>query len=84
MTIRKKMEEDLINHGLWPDEAVIILNNARESKVLESMEERWEEDTGGYPTQLLAAVWMSIKPIALDWIKTNKPQHFARFMLEQN
>lgn len=80
MTIREKMKERLVEHGLWPDEANMVLDDAEKSEVLEPMFGRWKDSVDGYPPQMFAAVWISIKSVAVEWIDANKPKHFARTM----
>lgn len=81
MTIRQKNEEELVNHGLWDDEAKTVVTEAEKEKSLEAMQGRWDEDTTGYPAPLLAVTWMSVKHHATEWLKANKPQHFALAIL---
>lgn len=81
MTIRSKIEETLVNRGLWEDEAKTIVAEAEKEKSLESMQDRWDEDIAGYPSPVLAVVWVSVKHHAVEWLKANKPQHFALAML---
>lgn len=81
MTIRQKIEETLVDHGLWEDEAKTIVTEAEKEKSLEAMQGRWDEDTAAYTAPLLAVTWMSVKHHATEWLKANKPQHFALAML---
>lgn len=81
MTIREKLETELVNHGLWPKEAEAVMNELETDEALKPMQGRWSEDTTGYPPQLLAIVLMSAKQKAVEWIDRNKPKHFARGIL---
>ena len=81
MTIRQKIEETLVNHGLWEDEAKTVIAEAEKHESLKDMLGRWDEDTASYPDQLLAVVWMSVKNLATEWLKANKPNHFALAIL---
>ena len=81
MTIRKKIEETLFNYGLWEDEAKIIVAEAEQEKVLEMMRGRWDSDVSAYPSSLLAVVLISVKHYAVEWLKKNKPEHFALAIL---
>jgi len=82
MTIRNHIESTLVNHGLWEDEAKTVTSEAERSESLKPMQGRWDEDTTGYPPQLLAVTWMSVKEHAIGWLKANKPNHFALAMLQ--
>lgn len=82
MTIREKLETELVNHGLWPKEAKEVMDELEADEASESMQGRWNEDTTAYPPQLLAVVFFSAKQKAIDWIDRNKPMHFARGILE--
>jgi hypothetical protein len=85
MTIEEKVKDMLVEHGLWDNEAVIVVEKAKEAPNLVSMIEghdRWADDVSGYPTGLLATVFVSVKYIAIDWLKAEKPMHFALPMLE--
>lgn len=82
MTIREKMEEMLVDHMLWPDEAKAVVAAAEKDEVLDAMQGRWGQDTEGYPPQVVVATWISVKHVAVEWLKANKPQHFALMALD--
>lgn len=46
------------------------------------MADRWDDHTEGYPTQMIAAVWMSVKNVGREWLAENRPRHFARRLFE--
>lgn len=81
MTIRARMEAELVSNGLWPAEATEILQRLIDRDVVETMTRRWDDDISGYPVELLAVVLMPVKRYAVEWIDEFKPNHFARFML---
>lgn len=81
MTIRKQLETELVNHGLWPNEAAAVLDELEAEKASEPVQGRWHEDTTACPPQLFAVVLFGAKQKAVEWIDRNKPQHFARFLL---
>lgn len=81
MSIRERLEAELVNHGLWPEEATETLNKAEVAKENEAMKGRWNEDVTGYPPQLMSVLWLSIKTTAKEWLKAEKPNHFALAML---
>lgn len=82
MKIRQKLEEMLVANGLWDDEAQHIMDQAEKDESLEAMKGRWNDDIEGYPPQLLAVTWMSVKLQAKKWLEDNKPQHFALAMFD--
>jgi ribonuclease I len=82
MTIRKRLETELVNHGLWPNEAEAVMTELEADEASKPMQGRWNEDETVYPPQLLAVVLMSAKTKAVEWIDRNKPMHFARGVLE--
>lgn len=82
MTLRKYFEQKLEEHGLWPQEAVQVMDAAEQSDLLADMQGRWDQSSEGYPPQLLVVVWMSVKLQAKRWLTDNVPQHFALGMFQ--
>lgn len=83
-TIKEEFTTRLIDHGLWPNEANEVLTLAMAHESLEPMFKRWDDDISEYPIQAIAASWILIKRIALDWINANKPSHFTKMLLSDN
>jgi hypothetical protein len=81
MTVAQKMEQMLQENGMWPAEATTIIEQAKTNAGLFDPSLRWNDDIEGYPAPLLAAVWGSVKFVAVKWIDVNKPRHFARMIL---
>ncbi len=83
MTVREKLEEVLVNHGLWPEEASIVFELMLEHSVDGDGlgEVKWNDPVEAYPSQLLAFVLLILKKTAVKWIDENKPMHFARMAL---
>jgi hypothetical protein len=82
MKIQDKLEAQLVNHGLFEDQAKAILEEAKASKLCEPMAGRWQEDDSCYPPMMLVVVWASVKHVAAEWLKRNAPQHWALPMFE--
>lgn len=82
MTIQESIETRLVEHGLWPDEAHTVVEALKADEASKPMSGRWHEDTAAYPHPLLTVVWIGAKRQAAEWLKANKPQHFARSLLE--
>jgi len=80
MTIREKLEEMLVNHMLWDTEAKQIMDQAEQDESLAAMKGRWNDKAEGYPPQLLAVTWLSVKLQAKQWLEANAPNHFALAM----
>lgn len=79
MTIRERLEQLCRDNGLWPEEAMAVLDEV--IAATEEMElRRWEEDLVGYPPQMLGTLWLITKQHALKWIDANRPKHWARPM----
>ena len=81
MTIRQMLEDKLVNHGLWPDEAKKVMEAVAAHPASESMQGRWDSESDGYPAQLIPVLWIGVKTRAVEWIDVNKPKHFARAIL---
>lgn len=81
MTIRQKIANNLVQHGLWEKEAETVLAKLAEGHP--EMEGRWNESTEMYPAALLAALWMAAKVLAIDYLKETTPTHFALHILTQ-
>lgn len=81
MTIRNRMETELVNCGLWPDEAKIVMDKL-ESESHSPMKYRYNEDETAYPVRLLAVILRTVKNKAIEWIDANAPKHFARGLLK--
>jgi len=79
-TIREILEEQLVNHGLWPVQARTILDNLIADPEYAHMEKRWDEYVGDYPPMFTQVLWLPTKRQALKWIDANKPHHWAREM----
>jgi hypothetical protein len=82
MTIREKLVAQLVDHGLWPQEALDVIKIYEDSDAGVSMKGRWDEDISEYPVALLSTLFLILKGEAVKWIDANKPMHFARGILE--
>lgn len=75
MTIRQKLANNLVQHGLWEKEAETVLTKLAEGHP--EMEGRWNESTEMYQAASLAALWVAAKATAIDYLKETTPTHFA-------
>lgn len=78
MTIRDKLTALLVDNGMFPDEARLILDRYLESDLGKSMQGRMDDSVTDYPPALHATVWLGVKATALKWISEHCPQHWAR------
>jgi hypothetical protein len=77
VTIEELMIKKMIERGLWLEQAKIVMGEVKKVSD-ESMADRWDTAADGYPTTLLAVLWMDVCKQAVVWIDQNKPRHFAR------
>lgn len=80
MNLEQKVKEYLFEHGIWEDECQQIFEELK--KTSEKSCIKWSDSADGYPDVFWKAVAYSAKLEAIKWLKENKPQHFALFMLE--
>ncbi len=82
MTIRKHFEKVLYEHGLFEDQASAIMDAAAADKLLEAMQDRWNDDVSGYEKPMFGVIFLSVKRVAAKWLADNFPNHWARGMFE--
>ena len=82
MTIRNKLLEELVSHGLWEEEANTILDTLENDTP--PMTGRWHEDANNYPPQMFTVLFILVKAAAVKYIDENCPNHFARTILTSN
>ena len=81
MTVRGALEQKLFEHGMFPAEAKAVMDRvvAQDAeKDAPLMANRWSDAVSGYPPQLLVALWLAVKPHALEWIDANAPKAWYR------
>lgn len=78
MTIEEKIRQRLDERGVWGDHQDAIVEASKQSVKLEAMKDRWQEDVDGHFSATIAATWLSVCYVALDWIDENLPQAFFR------
>jgi len=80
MTIEDKLEEMLVEHGMWPEQAEAVMEIMKVDDIHESMIHRWGDDVEDYPQGLLLILWGSAKVKALEYIDANCPEAWFRPM----
>lgn len=78
MTIRQKLIDDLFSSGLWRDEAEAIVEKYLKHELSEDIRGRIDEDAAQYPSAFYDVVWLTVKPVVVEWIDENKPNHWLR------
>jgi len=76
MTTREKLEAKLTERGMSKQQACEVLNLAIPEIEAKTPQYQitWNGRADDYP-EVIYSIWFSIlKPIALKWIQTNKPQ----------
>ena len=81
-TIEETIKDKLVNYGLWPEEAETVMKEVEQAPENESMQGRWHESPEDYPPAILSLAWLSAKDHAIEYLKINKPLHFALRVLE--
>ncbi len=82
MSIREKMKEQLEESGLWPNEADAVMTRAEAAPMLACMKDHWTRDAATYLPSLFVVTWISVKAVAIDYLKETAPQHFALAVLQ--
>lgn len=80
LTLAEFIKDYVTERGMWPEEAEIILELAKKDPVNSSLDGRWNDTVGSYPSSIPAILMMSTNRLALEWIDANKPQAFYRPM----
>ena len=89
MTIRDEMVFRLVQSGLFPEEAELVMVDVvtaseKPGGVTYPIEFRWHDEIDGYgpaASSLLAVVWAIVKGGAVAWLDEHAPQHRARTAL---
>lgn len=82
MTVREKLKDMLIQRGMFEDQAkeVIELSILELNKDADDYKITFDASSDVYPDGLYAAMFITIRPIALKWIDDNKPRAWFRPM----
>ncbi len=81
MTVRKKFETILTSRGMWPEQAretmdiaIPVIDGKDDYKIT------WNRPSNEYPNELYAVLFLTIRPIALQYIDDNMLDAFFRDM----
>lgn len=83
MTIKDKAEQMLFERGMFKEQAEEVVRRVMADPANEAMQGRWNDDVEGYPAPLMAAIWLSVKGAALDYIVENYPKAWFRSQFEE-
>jgi hypothetical protein len=76
VTIREKLVGFLIEHGMFDDDAEAIMAQYVAGSD-DGMRGRWGDPCNTYPDFMIGVLVVSLKSVAFDWLKANKPNHWA-------
>lgn len=80
MTFEEKCLNLLQEYGMWPDQAMEVLEMVKADEANKAMIGRWSDSVEGYPASLIAVLWLSVKDVALQYIDANCPTAWFRTM----
>lgn len=79
MTLEKHLQEHLVDHGLWPQEAgAAVANYGAED---DSVAPVLCKSVAGYPAPAIVAIEIAARGFAVRLLETTKPKHFALHVL---
>jgi len=75
MTVQEKLEQMLIDSGMFPTQAkeVMILAIPELNDLVEDYSITFDRPSDEYPEVIYGVLFISIKPIALQWLEDNIP-----------
>lgn len=84
MTTREKLEDMLINCGMFDSQAkeVIDISIPELDEVAGNYRITFDRPANEYPEPIFDILFLHIKPIALKWIKQNKPEAWFKGVFE--
>lgn len=83
MTFTELFTGKLEENGMFPIDAQRVIARLQgQAEDPKDMCGRWSDDTSGYPTQVLAVLWMTVKREALKYIDETCPKAWYRSLLE--
>ena len=84
MTIKQWSLKYLTDRGMFPEQAEESFRRNANDPANEAMEDRWNDDVEGYPSQLRAVLALSLNWWALQYIDETCPQAWFRPMFTGN
>ncbi len=84
MTVQEKLEQMLIDNGMFPAQAkeVMVLAIPELNHISDGYMITWSRNSEEYDQSIYRVLYHLIRPIALKWIEDNKPQAWFKPMFE--
>jgi hypothetical protein len=83
-TVEGYFIEQLCQNGMFPEQAVGVMELARERFETQSLGIKWKSSYKDYPEVILPVLWVGIQTAALEWIDKNIPKAWFRPMFDRN
>lgn len=83
MTFEEYAKDYLQQRGMFPTQALAVLEKFKAAKEAESMIGRWQENIEDYPGVLLIGITLTLNSCALEWIDENLPLAWYRPLFEK-
>jgi hypothetical protein len=82
MTSREKLENMLVNNGMFESQAKEVIDIAipELNNILDDYKFTFDRPASEYPNVIYTLLFMHIKPIALKWIEKNCPMAWYKPM----
>lgn len=85
MTFEKLAYDYLFNNCMFENDAKKVIELAKKDEVLgDTMQNRWSDDTEGYPQPMLNAFIVALDYVAVKYIDDNIPMAWFRPMFAGN
>jgi hypothetical protein len=79
VTFEQWARKELVANGMFESQADAVLSAVKADSDNKAMD-RWTDDIEGYPSSMLAVVWLMVSTTALAWIDANMPRAWYRPM----
>lgn len=73
MTLEERMIQELVERGLFDDQAQAILEIYK-GDLGEVMAGRWNDSVEWYSKNMVKGLWVGVKIVAREWIAENLPR----------
>ena len=84
MTTREKLENMLVNNGMFESQAKEVMEIAipELNSLVKDYQITFDRPAMEYPTAVYNVLFLAIKPIALKWIEANVPMAWYKPMFQ--